>query len=63
MCYLRSCLKEDFFEFGKKIQSKHILLTQPKDLDFEYHCLSHYNKIVKGLSMAAEKISTLESDL
>lgn len=62
MAYLRTSLKEDYFEHKQGKSSKHIFVTEPVDLDFELHCLSFYHQIIKKFSAEAEKQSTLEVD-
>jgi hypothetical protein len=63
MAYLRTSLKEDYFEHKQGKSSNHIFVTEPVDLDFELHCLSFYHAIIEKLSVDAEKLSTLETDL
>lgn len=63
MAYLRSSLKEDFFENKQGKSSKHILITQPVDLEFEMHCLEYYKAIIEYTLVFAERETTLEADL
>lgn len=57
ICYLRCVLKEVFFK-GKK--SKHILISEPRDLRFEKYCLLKYSEILDILKSELESQTTLE---
>ena len=55
LSYLRFCLKQVFFgEESLEIQTKFVLLTRPKSLEFEVFCMEHYFKIVDALKTFQE---------
>ena len=49
MSYLRTSLKEDFYENKQNKSSKHVRITQPLDLEFEKHCIEYYLGVVNYL--------------
>lgn len=61
--YLRSSLRNDFFHVQKGVDSKHITMTEPVDIDYEQHVMTHYILIVKHLLTEKEQFSTLEADM
>ena len=60
VCYLRCVLKELFFK-GKK--SKHILISEPRDLRFEKFCLQKYSEILHAIKSELESKTGLEQDI
>lgn len=63
MSYLRSSLRRDYFEYARDQSSKHILLNQPVDTDFERHSLQYYKAIIEHTLALAEQSTSLEMDL
>lgn len=64
MSYLRSVLKNSYFKGNVHSQDyQSILLTRPKSIAYEKHCLSLYEDIVGFVLANLEKAASLEDDL
>jgi hypothetical protein len=61
IAYLRTIYKHEF----QKTQSKafNVLLTKPKDIQFEIFVFTKYLELMRNLSINKEKTGTLEEDL
>lgn len=46
MCYIRSCLKEEFLRTNPKVKPTDVLITRGKNLDFERKCMAKYEEII-----------------
>ena len=62
LCYIRSCMKEEFLLKNRKVKHHEILISRPTNLDFESLCLAKYEEIIDFFISNTEKLSTLEAD-
>ena len=62
LCYIRSCLKEEFLRQNPKIKHHEILITRVTNLDFESLCLAKYEEMIDFFVSNTERHSTLEAD-
>ena len=63
MCYTRSSLKQAYLAQDDSIDPTTILLTEPRDLDFELMCLARYRDIVSHVLKQLEAETTMQEDV
>lgn len=63
MAYLRSTLKEEFFEKKNGTSSKSVLISEAMNLDFEMYCLEFYLAILTYLYVYNTRTTSLEADM
>lgn len=63
MGYLRSTLKEEFFEKKHNMSSKSFLISEAMNLDFEMYCLDYNLAVLTYLYIYNTRSTSLEEDL
>lgn len=63
MAYLRSSLKEDFFDYQHNSSSKNVMVSEPMFHEFEKHCLFYYRGMLTLMLSNENKKSTLDADM
>lgn len=60
MGYMRSSLKEQFFDFKRNVSSKPILISEAMDLEFEQYCLENAEAMFSHMYKKETKETSLE---
>jgi hypothetical protein len=63
LAYLRSILKQSFFKDQQAPEARRILLSRPKNIDYEIHVFKFYQAILEFIERQLARKTTLHEDL
>jgi hypothetical protein len=63
LAYLRSILKQSFFKDQQAPEARRILLSRPKNIDYEIHVFKFYQALLEFIERQLARKTTLQEDL